>query len=187
MVEGDDAVKFAGSKITIGPLTAVDCLPMFRWLNDTEAARLDLAYRPIDWASHKAWFDTVGRDPSKVLFAIRKIGQTGIVGCVTIAQIHSVHRSAELGVRIGEEMDRGQGYGGEALKLALNFCWRHLNLQRIWLHAFRHNERAIRTYTGAGFRKEGVLRRAAYIDGEWVDLVVMAKLRPSGKELATLV
>jgi RimJ/RimL family protein N-acetyltransferase len=180
-------MKFTGSKISIGPLAAPDCLPLFRWLNDTEAARLDLAYRPIDWASHKAWFDTIGRDVSKVLFAIRKIGDTGLVGCVTIAQIQSVHRSAELGVRIGEEKDRGQGYGSEALGLALNFCWRHLNLQRVWLHTFKHNERAIRTYAGAGFKREGVLRRAAYIDGQWVDVVVMAKLRPPSKELAALV
>ncbi len=178
-------MKFTGSKILIGPLVALDCMPLFRWFNDTEAARLDLAYRPIDWATHKAWFETVGRDASKVLFAVRRIGQAGIVGCVTIAQIHNVHRSAELGVRIGEEKDRGQGLGSEALGLALDFCWRYLNLQRVWLHTFEHNERAIRTYLRAGFEREGVLRRAAYIDGEWVNVAVMAMLRPS-KETAAL-
>ena len=172
-------MKFAGSKITIGPLVAPDCMSLFRWFNDTETARLDLAYRPIDWATHKAWFDTVGRDTSKVLFAIRKIGETGLVGCVTIAQIHGVHRSAEIGVRIGEEKNRGQGFGSEAIGLALTFCWRHLNLQRVWLHAFEYNERALRVYARAGFEREGVLRRAAYIDGEWVNVVVMAALRPS--------
>ncbi|MGH2343629.1 MAG: GNAT family N-acetyltransferase, partial [Chloroflexota bacterium] len=65
--------------------------------------------------------------------------------------------------------------------------WRHLNLERVWLHTFKHNERAIRTYAGAGFKREGVLRRAAYIDGQWVDVVVMARLRPPSKELEALV
>jgi diamine N-acetyltransferase len=171
-------VNFAGSKIMIGPVLAADCAPMFRWFNDVEAARLDLAYRPIDWASHKAWFESLGRDPSKVLFAIRRIGEAALVGSVTVAQIQSVHRSAEIGVRIGEESDRGQGFGSEAIGLATEFCWRYLNLERVWLQAFEHNERAIRAYEKVGFEREGVLRRAAYIDGQWVDVVMMAKLRP---------
>jgi RimJ/RimL family protein N-acetyltransferase len=177
-------VKLTGSKVTLGPLVATDCMPLFRWFNDSETARLDLAYRPIDWGSHKAWFDSVGRDPSKVLFAIRKNGDTALVGVVTIAQIHTVHRSAEIGVRIGEERDRGRGFGGEALALTVDFCWDSLNLQRAWLHTFKHNERAIRTYTRAGFKKEGLLRHAAYIDGQWVDVVIMAKLRPSSRSRA---
>jgi RimJ/RimL family protein N-acetyltransferase len=174
-------VKLTGSKVTIGPLVATDCMSLFRWFNDAETARLDLAYRPIDWASHKSWFDSIGRDASKVLFAIRRNGDTGLVGVVTVAQIHNVHRSAEIGVRIGEERDRGHGFGSEALALTLDFCWDSLNLQRTWLHTFKHNERAIRTYAKAGFKREGLLRRAAYIDGQWVDVVIMAKLRPSNR------
>jgi RimJ/RimL family protein N-acetyltransferase len=76
---------------------------------------------------------------------------------------------------------RGQGYGKEALRLALDFCWNHLNLNRVQLVVFRHNSRAIGAYAAAGFRKEGRLRKAAFIDGEWVDLVLMAACRPAKK------
>lgn len=171
-------MNFSGSKVMLGPLLAEDCAPLFRWFNDTDAARLDLAYRPIDWATHQAWFNALGRDPSKVLFAIRRLQDGALVGSVTIAQIQAVHRSAELGVRIGEEQDRGQGYGSEALGLATAFAWRYLNLHRLWLQVFKHNARAIRTYAKVGFKREGVLRKAAYIDGDWVDVVMMGKLRP---------
>ena len=172
-------MKFSGSKVIIGPLVADDFLPLFRWTNDTETARLDLAYRPVDWATHKTWFETVGKDASKVLFAIRRLGDAAILGFIAIFNINSVHRSAEIGMRIGDESDRGRGYGSEALGLALNFCWSHLNLQRISISVLEHNERALHTYEKAGFEREGLLRRAAYIDGDWVDVVVMAKLRPS--------
>jgi hypothetical protein len=69
----------------------------------------------------------------------------------------------------------------EALHLAVDFCWSHLNLNRIQLIVFKHNQRAIRAYQAAGFKKEGVLRKAAFIGGEWVDLVPMAILRPTPK------
>lgn len=170
----------AAPRVMIGPLMADDLMPLFRWFNDIEAIRLDIAYRPVDWASHRAWFEAVGKDISKVWFALRRVGDANILGYVTISNINGVHRSAEIGVRIGEEQHRGRGFGSEAVGLALAFCWRHLNLQRVWLNALRHNERALRAYAKAGFKKEGVLRRAAYIDGNWADIVVMAVLRPRG-------
>ena len=73
------------------------------------------------------------------------------------------------------------GVEQEALGLTLDFCWNHLNLNRVQLVVFKHNARAVGAYKAAGFKKEGVLRKAAFIDGDWVDLVLMAALRPSRK------
>ena len=39
--------------------------------------------------------------------------------------------------------------------------------------------RATRVYAAAGFEREGLLRRAAFVDGEWIDLAIMAVLRPA--------
>ena len=100
--------------------------------------------------------------------------------------INSVHRSAELGIRIGEEKNRGQGYGKEALRLAVDFCWNHLNLNRVQLVVFKHNDRAIGAYKAVGFRKEGLLRKAAFIGGGWVDVIVMAALRPAACSAAKI-
>ena len=166
------------SRITIGPLVPDDFGPLFCWINDVAAARLDFAYRPVDMMAHQQWWDGLGKDPHKVVFAIRKAADTAIIGYVQITGINIVHRSAELGIRIGEEKNRGQGYGKEAIRLAVDFCWNHLNLNRVQLIVFKHNQRAIGAYKTAGFRREGVLRKAAFIGGEWVDLTIMAALRP---------
>jgi RimJ/RimL family protein N-acetyltransferase len=99
-----------------------------------------------------------------------------------IQNISSVHRSADIGIRIGEEKNRGNGYGKEALTMALDYCWRHLNLNRIGLIVFRNNQRAISAYKAAGFRIEGRLKKLFYIDGAWVDVLLMAAFRPSRPE-----
>ncbi len=167
------------SRITIGPLVTEDFGPIFRWINDVAAARLDFAYRPVDVVAHQQWWDGLSKDQTRVAFAIRKATEPSIIGYIQINGINSVHRSAEIGIRIGDEKDRGQGYGKEALQLAVEFCWNHLNLNRVQLIVFKHNCRAISAYRAVGFRKEGVLRKAAFIGGNWVDLVVMAALRPA--------
>jgi RimJ/RimL family protein N-acetyltransferase len=51
-----------------------------------------------------------------------------------------------------------------------------LNLHRIWLRVYATNARAIRVYAKAGLHQEGVMREAAWIDGAWVDEVLMASL-----------
>lgn len=168
-----------GNRVTIGPLVPEDFRPLFCWINDVAAARLDFAYRPVDLMTHQQWWDGLGKDPTRIVFAIRRTSDPALVGYVQINAINSVHRSAELGIRIGAEGNRGQGLGKEALGLALDFCWNHLNLNRVQLVVFKHNARAVAAYRAAGFRKEGLLRKAAFIDGGWVDLILMAALRPS--------
>ncbi|MGH6985122.1 MAG: GNAT family N-acetyltransferase [Stellaceae bacterium] len=120
-----------GSRISLGPFVPEDCAAVFCWMNDVAAARLDFAYRPVDMMAHQQWWQGLGKDPAKVVFAIRKTSEPTIIGFVQIAAINSVHRSAEIGIRIGEEKHRGQGYGTEALRLALHYCWSHLNLNRV--------------------------------------------------------
>lgn len=169
----------SGPTISLSPLVPNDFLPLFRWSNDLAASRLNAAYRPVDWTAHKAWCENIGRDASKVIFAVRRHGVPDIVGYIEIVNIHPVHRSAQFGIRIGEEKDRGKGLGREAVRLALHFCWNHLNLHRVALTTLRHNERALHAFRAAGFRKEGILRQAEFIDGDWVDIVLMAALRPA--------
>jgi RimJ/RimL family protein N-acetyltransferase len=170
-----------GKHITLGPLVSEDLAPLFCWANDTAAARLDFAYRPVDMMTHRQWWDSIGKDPTKVVFAMRKINTPVIIGYVQITGINLTHRSAEIGIRIGAEQNRNQGFGKEALQLAVDFCWNHLNLNRVQLIVFKHNHRAISAYRAAGFKKEGVLRKAAFIGGEWVDVIAMAILRPAAK------
>jgi diamine N-acetyltransferase len=171
-----------GSKVTIGPFVPDDYGAMYCWANDVAAARLDGAFRPVNLIDVVRQCESAGKDPSRVMFAIRRRSETGIIGHILIQNISSVHRSADVGIRIGEEKYRGEGYGTEALAMALDYCWRHLNLQRVGLIVFRHNARAIAAYRAAGFRKEGLLRKLFFIDGAWIDVMLMAAFRPQRRK-----
>lgn len=170
-----------GERIGLGPLVPDDVGALFAWCNDVDAARFDLAYRPMDWMTFQRWLETVLKDQTNVLFAIRRVETKPIIGFVFLGSINGVHRSAELGIRIGAEQDRGQGLGTAALRLGADYAWNHLNLNRLWLTTFAYNERALRAYERVGFQREGVQRRAAFINGKWTDVVMMGALRPEGE------
>lgn len=164
-----------GERVSLTEIRREDSEMLFRWINDPDTVRFNAPYTPVPWASHAAWFDALGKDPDRIVLAIRR-DQT-IIGVVQLIDIHRVHRSAELTTRIGSDADRGSGHGTEAIKLAIDFAWRDLNLQRVWLRVFSDNSRAIRAYEKAGFQREGTMHRSAWIDGRWVDQDVMAILR----------
>ncbi len=163
--------------IAIGPVLPEDIANLFLWLNDVEAARTDFPYRPVDAFALKQWLET--QPPTgQVLFMVRTLVASRAIGFVQIQNFSPIHRSAELGVRIGGESDRGKGYGGRAVALALSYAWNSLNLHRVYMTVFAGNQRAIAAYRRAGFCEEGILRQAAYIDGHWFDVLVMGAINP---------
>jgi RimJ/RimL family protein N-acetyltransferase len=169
--------------VSIGPVLPGDLGSLFVWLNDAETAKLDMAYRPLDGIAFKNFMDQFAKDNTQILFAIRKLREPQIIGFVFLRNLQLIHRSAELGIRIGAEAERGKGFGTRAVALALGYAWNTLNLNRISLTVLAHNARAIASYRAAGFAEEGVMRQAAFIDGRWRDLVMMAALRSDARKL----
>lgn len=166
-----------GERVELTEIRPEDKEALFRWINDAETVRFNATYRPVDWESHCRWFDELGRSPSRVIFAIRLRDRPAIIGTVQLIDIHPVHRSAELIIRIGAEADRGQGLGTEAVKVATAFALDDLNLVRVWLRVFATNARAVAAYRKAGLTEEGTMRKAVFSQGQWLDEIIMAVIR----------
>jgi UDP-4-amino-4,6-dideoxy-N-acetyl-beta-L-altrosamine N-acetyltransferase len=167
-----------GALVRLGGFLPADKEPLFRWINDPEIVRFNSAYRPINWAQHCGWWDSLNNSETKVSFAIRVLDDDRIIGTAQLTGIHQVHRRAEVSIRIGEQVDRQRGAGTEALRMLVRYAFDHLNLHRIFTHVWADNLRAIRAYEKAGFQREGVMARHVFIGGEWKDVVIMAALRP---------
>ena len=72
--------------------------------------------------------------------------------------INYQNRIGTVGIFIGDESNRNNGYGAETLKLLLDYGFNYLNLNNIMLTVKSFNERAIKCYEKVGF-KEFVRRR----------------------------
>ncbi len=78
---------------------------------------------------------------------------------------------------IGDKTYWNRGYGTEAVRLLVKHGFNTLNLNRIFLHVFENNPRAIRAYEKAGFVHEGRERQAEFTEGEYMDVLVMSILK----------
>jgi RimJ/RimL family protein N-acetyltransferase len=163
--------------IALAPLDNDDLPSLMSWINDREQVLFNAPYKPVHESQHKAWFESIQQRNDIVIFGIRLLRDNQLIGSCQLHSIDHVHRSAELQIRIGDTLQRGQGYGVEAVRLLLDFAFKDLNLHRVYLHVFSSNTAAIRVYEKVGFVREGLLRKAAHINGEYVDVVVMGILR----------
>jgi RimJ/RimL family protein N-acetyltransferase len=83
----------------------------------------------------------------------------------------------EVGFGIPEVDARGQGYAREALQLLVDYLLSGYPAERIAAFTDEENLPAQHVLEGAGFQREGVLRRAMFRDGAWRDVAIYAVLR----------
>lgn len=150
---------------------------IFEWINDRETVLYNAPYKPISEIQHRTWFENIQNRNDSYIFGIYEIKINKIIGTCQLHSINWIHRNAELQIRLGNKEARGKGYGSEAVRLLLDFAFKDLNLYRVYLHVFQTNTTAIHVYEKIGFKKEGLLRKAAHIDGKYVDIGLMGILR----------
>lgn len=80
-----------------------------------------------------------------------------------------------LAIGIDDPACLGQGYGTEAIRLALAYAFRS-GLRRVSLRVLASNARAIACYRKCGFVEEGRERETACADGIRQDDIVMGLL-----------
>lgn len=163
--------------VLLRPVVESDSDLLFDWINDRDLVIFNAPFRKITRGEHDAWFSRIQAQRNAVFFMIED-GESGkAIGSCQLFNLHSIHRSAELQIRIGCMASHNRGLGSEAVRQLINYGFSEMNLHRIALNVFATNERAIHVYEKNGFVREGLLRQAACIDGQWVDVVSMAKVR----------
>ncbi len=99
------------------------------------------------------------------------------IGYCGLCNISMQNRSAQFYILIGDSQFWGLGIGTEAGGKILEYGFKTLGLNRIWLTVSSSNVGAVRSYEKLGFTQEGIMRQAAFRDGQYHDKVVMGMLR----------
>lgn len=103
-----------------------------------------------------------------------------VLGDISWRTVHYGPSVASRAYNIGIALlpqHRGRGYGSGAQAAVARYLFRTTAVQRVEASTDVDNVAEQRALDKAGFRREGVLRRAQYRAGDWHDLVVYSVLR----------
>lgn len=170
-----------GDKIRLRAIERTDIPRFVRWMNDPEVTQFLLMSSPLSTAMEEKWFDAQLERPPHLgqIFAMEVLVEGGWIhiGNTGLHNVDPVNRSAEFGIVIGEKEHWNKGFGTLATRLTVLHGFDHLNLNRIYLEVFETNPRAMKAYEAAGFTREGVLRKAIFKNGRYIDVFIMSILQ----------
>jgi [ribosomal protein S5]-alanine N-acetyltransferase len=172
-----DVAFLVGERVSLRPLEHADAPQLIRWLNDPEVRENLATFRPISLAAEHAFLDALASAENKLVLGIVERATGALVGGCGLDPLVWKERRAGFGIFIGEKERWGSGLGRDATRLLLGHAFSTLGLNRVELHVYAYNARAIRAYQALGFVHEGTLREHHFHDGHFVDSHAMAMLR----------
>ncbi len=172
-----------GEKVILRPFERDDLKALHALQANVDLVLLsDGAWSPESLASWEKHFDKDLEQEDVADFIIEADGK--VIGHIGLHPWRN-HRAgiASLGVGIYDPDYLGKGYGRDAINVFLDWAFRLQNYRRIGLTADATNERAIRAYRACGFVEEGRRRQHEYVNGRYVDEVIMGVLRADWEAL----
>jgi RimJ/RimL family protein N-acetyltransferase len=167
-----------GSKVLLRAIDRDAVEPNYRWINDREVTRFLAIGYPVSRAYEAQFLERASGQNSFSGVHLAIETKDGVyIGNVGLHDANVEHRTATLGIVIGEKDYWANGYGRDAIITLLRFGFEEMNLNRVSLHVFDFNERAIACYKKCGFEIEGRLRENYYGEGSYHDVIVMGVLR----------
>jgi RimJ/RimL family protein N-acetyltransferase len=146
-----------------------------KWHNDPALYQtLGGAFRPISRAACESWLrKKIAYSTTELNLAICLTTTSQQIGNTYLRNIDWVARHAEAHIFIGDSEQRGKGYGTIARRLLIEYAFEKLGLMRLYVFVLADNQASIRMNEKCGFVLEGRLRKHAFKEGEFKDVIVM--------------
>lgn len=168
--------KLVGDRIYLSPkaVSDVEIEKFTEWMNDFQVTDyIGRSGQIATLSGEKEWLEKTAKNNDEKTFDIIELSNNKLIGTLGLKHFNWIGRSAVLGIFIGDEEYRSNGYGTEAIKLLLEYGFKYLNLHSIRLDLLAVNERAHKCYLKCGFKDTGKSREAIFLNGKYYDKLHM--------------
>jgi RimJ/RimL family protein N-acetyltransferase len=165
-----------GMKVALRARRATDVAVLHAELYEDVAVRSRADSRPWRPVAEASSPYVVGEPRDDVsFFSVVELAGGELAGEALLWGIDRHNRIAHLGISLRPSF-RGRGLGADVVRTLCTYGFSVLGLHRLQVDTLADNAAMIRAATQAGFVQEGVLRRAAWVTGDFVDEVILGLL-----------
>jgi len=181
------AAFLRGERVTLRTVEEADLEFVRDNIDDPRVRRPLTSARPTNLETTREHFEErISDDESVVELAVcvddgarrfdDAVSNGGILGTVSLFDVDNSDGHAEIAYWLSPDA-QGDGIMTEAARLLVRYAFEELRLHRVRGRALATNEPSKRVLEKTGMRREGVMREAENVNGEYVDMVYFGVLR----------
>ncbi len=149
------------------------------WLRDYEVIKYigrEEYLEPVSFEEVKQYVEDVWKNEFCSFYAMCAIDTGDFIGTIKINYLNAAGRKsgiADIGIMIGNRKFWGKGMATDALTATCAYAFSELKARKLTAGALAPNQAVIRAFQKIGFVVEGRLRGKVYVDGDYVDHVLL--------------
>ncbi|HEY1918753.1 MAG TPA: GNAT family protein [Streptosporangiaceae bacterium] len=132
-------------------------------------------WRPVPAGSPASGYRVPDDSKYVACFSVDELSSGELAGEALLWGIDQHNRLAHLGMALRPGF-RGRGLSTDTVRVLCRYGFVILGLHRLQLETLADNEAMTKAATSAGFVIEGTLRRNAWVNGEFLDEVILGQL-----------
>lgn len=165
-----------GEKVLIRAIELEDAEMLRAMMNDEDVEKMMWGFSfPVAQHQQKNWINNLPNDNRVFRGIIEAEGQA--VGEIILTDIDLRNGNAEVHIKLASQSVRGKGYGSDAVKSLLGYCFNELRLNCVYCRVKDDNIASQKMFLKCGFIKEGTLRSRVYRNGKYHDFYEYSVLK----------
>ncbi len=147
-----------GEHIYLRALEEEDLDFIYNLENDEMHWHLSNTQTPYSKSLLKAYLKNAHQDiyEAKQLRLVISNYKNEALGLIDVFDFDFKNKRAGIGIVIADSKNRGKGYGKEALKLLVNYCFAKLNLHQLYCNISESNTESLKLFKNQGFEIIGL-------------------------------
>ena len=145
-----------------------------RWMNNPQIIQFTES-RFSRWTINKLknYVQDIKHNPDYLFLAIVLKKNDKHIGNIKLGPINKFHKSADIGIMIGEESFWGKGIALQAIRLLVDYAFNKLGIHKITAGVYSNNIGSIKAFKRAGFIIEGRRKKQCLFNEEYTDIVLL--------------
>ena len=167
-----------GNRVFLRSLKVSDATQEYvDWLNNPDVNQfLESRFERHTLESVRNYIQKARKDPRVIFLAIIRREDDKHIGNIKSGPIDQNHKRSDIGFMIGDKASWGKGYMTESIDLFSRYLFDTVKLHKIIAGAYENNPGSINALKKCGFYEEARLKRHASFKGEFIDVVLLAKI-----------
>lgn len=161
--------------VTIRKFKREDIPKKVEWINNPENNQFLHYDIPIEIEKTQRWYENIAGRTDRYDAVIEADGVP--CGTIGLLNINRKNSKAEYYIAMGETSFKGKGVATQASKLLLDYGFKVIGLNRIYLFTETENILAQKLFEKVGFVREGCMRLDIVSHGKFVDRYVYGIVR----------